>query len=211
MFRSFHGRIVTKIKMKQYKDLIKTILQALTYLALLFLFYNNPIVAIFIGAFWLFVWSFNISDKIQYRRKKYPNELRFPTQNDSFFNTTSLIIGFIAVTGSLAWIIRMSEFSFTPIILLLAGLLISINGLLDLPKGKLKIENLSITLQGVKGEISVADIRSIAVLTERLTILSNDNKQLRLGNLELTDQWIAKIEAFLKLHLNTENIEIKMP
>ena len=81
--------------MKKYRDDIKTIFQVLSFIALYFLFsmIDNLIVAIISGVFWLFVWSLNIYDKIKYRSKKYPNEIRFPTQNDSYFKITSLSLG----------------------------------------------------------------------------------------------------------------------
>ncbi|MEL6631997.1 MAG: hypothetical protein AAFQ83_11025, partial [Bacteroidota bacterium] len=105
---------------------MKTISQVLSFLALCLLIgmIDNPVVAILSGIFWLFVWTYNIYDKVNYRNKKYQNEIRFPTQNDSYFKITSLSLGCMLTIGMVIWIALMTEFSLIPVVGLIAGLLI---------------------------------------------------------------------------------------
>jgi len=196
--------------MKKYRDDIKTIFQVLSYIALCFAIsmIDNPIVAIISGGFWLFVWSFNIYDKIKYRNKKYQDEIRFPTQNDSYSKMTSLSLGSMLTIGMIIWITLMTEFTFIPIIGLIAGLLILINGIIDVPKGQLKLENSKLKSIGIKGEIELSTIESINIDSNQITIHKEKSSTIKLDRLELNEKWTSKISEFLNEKLNTEEVKI---
>ena len=164
--------------MKKYRDDIKTIFQVLSYIALYFAIsmIDNPIIAIISGGFWLFVWSFNIYDKIKYRNQKYQDEIRFPTQNDSYSKMTSLSLGSMLTIGMIAWISLMSESTFIPIVGLIASLLILINGIIDVPKGQLKLENSKLKSIGLKDEIELSTIESINIDSNQITISKEKSK-----------------------------------
>ena len=196
--------------MKKYRDDIKTIFQVLSYIALYFSIsiIDNPIVAIISGAFWLFVWSFNIYDKIKYRNQKYLDEIRFPTQNDLYHKTTSLSLGSMLTIGMIIWISIMTELTLIPIIGLIAGLLILINGIIDVPKGQLKLENSKLKSIGLKEEIELSEIESINIDSDQITILKEKNSMIKLDKLELNEKWASKISEFLNERLNTEKVKI---
>lgn len=196
--------------MKKYREDIKTIFQVLSYIALYFAIsmIDNPTVVIICGVFWLFVWSFNIYVKIKYRNKKYPNEIRFPTQNDSYFKMTSLSFGSMLTAGMLIWTILMTEFTFIPIVGIIAGLLILINGIIDVPKGQLKLENSKLKSIGLNDEIKLNTIESINIDCNRITILKEKNSTIKIDRLELNEKWTAKISDFLNEKLNTDKIKI---
>ena len=196
--------------MKKYRDDIKTIFQVLSYIALYFVIsmIDNPIVAIISGGFWFFVWSFNIYDKIKYRNKKYQDEIRFPTQNDSYSKMTSLSLGSMFTIGMIIWITLMTEFTFIPIIGLIAGLLILINGIIDVPKGQLKLENSKLKSIGIKEEIELSTIESINIDSNQITIRKEKSSTIKLDRLELNEKWTSKISEFLNEKLNTEEVKI---
>jgi hypothetical protein len=196
--------------MKKYRDDIKTIFQVLSYIALYFAIsmIDNPIVAIISGAFWFFVWSFNIYDKIKYRNKKYQDEIRFPTQNDSYYKMTSLSLGSMLTIGMIIWITLMTEFTFIPIIGLSAGILVLINGIIDVPKGQLKLENSKLKSIGIKEEIELSTIESINIDSNQITIRKEKSSIIKLERLELNEKWTSKISEFLNEKLNTEEVKI---
>jgi hypothetical protein len=196
--------------MKKYRDDIKTIFQVLSFIALYFLFImiDNPIVAIISGGFWLFVWSFNIYDKIKYKNKKFQDEIRFPTQNDSYYKMTSLSLGIMLTIGMIIWITLMTEFTFIPIFGIIAGILILINGIIDVPKGQLKLENSKLKSIGLKEEIELSAIESINLDSNLITIRKDNNSTIKLDKLELNEKWTSKISDFLNEKLNTDEIKI---
>ncbi len=196
--------------MKKYRADIKTIFQVLSYIALYFAIsmIDNPIIAIISGGFWFFVWSFNIYDKIKYRNKKYQDEIRFPTQSDSYSKMTSLSLGSMLTIGMIIWITLMTEFTFTPIIGLIAGLLILINGIIDVPKGQLKLENSKLKSFGIKEEIELSTIESINIDSNKITIHKEKSSTIKLDRLELNEKWTFKISEFLYERLNTEEVKI---
>ena len=196
--------------MKKYRDDIKTIFQVLSYIALYFAIsmIDNPIVAIISSGFWFLVWSFNIYDKIKYRNKKYQNEIRFPTQNDSYSKMTSLSLGSMLTIGMIIWITLMTEFTFIPIIGLIASLLILINGIIDVPKGQLKLENSKLKSIGIKEEIELSTIESINIDSNQITIRKEKSSTIKLDRLELNEKWTSKISEFLNEKLNTEKMKI---
>lgn len=196
--------------MKKYRDDIKTIFQVLSFIALYFLFsmIDNPIVAIISGGFWLFIWSFNIYDKIEYRNKKFQDEIRFPTQNDSYYKMTSFSLGSMLTIGMIIWITLMTRFTFIPIVGIIAGILILINGIIDVPKGQLKLENSKLKSIGLKEEIELSAIESINLDSNLITIRKDNNSTIKLGKLELNEKWTSKISDFLNEKLNTDEIKI---
>jgi hypothetical protein len=196
--------------MKKYRDDIKTIFQVLSFIALYFLFImiDNPIVAIISGGFWLFVWSFNIYDKIKYKNKKFQDEIRFPTQNDSYYKMTSLSLGIMLTIGMIIWITLMTEFTFIPIVGIIAGILILINGIIDVPKGQLKLENSKLKSIGLKEEIELSAIESINLDSNLITIRKDNNSTIKLDKLELNEKWTSNISDFLNEKLNTDEIKI---
>ena len=154
-------------------------------------------------------WSINIYDKLKYRRDKKPNEIRLPTQNDAYSKMTSLSLGIMLIIGSIVWLLLMTDFTFMPILGLLGGGLILINGLIDLPKGLLKIENFNIKLFGIKKGILISEIKLIEMLNDKLTIYDNQNYKITIDKLELNEEWFEKTEDFFKNNLDMEQIEIK--
>ena len=197
--------------MKIYKEDIKTIFEVLSYIAILFMFImiDNEIMVVSGGILSLTFWSFNIYDKLQYRKHEFSNEIRFPTQNDSYFKVTSLTLGSLLIIGMIVTLLVMKEFSYLPIFGLIAGILILINGILDLPKGILKIENSTLKINRLIDGIELNEIHSINVNSNQIVInKKEEDAMIKLENLLLNEKWISIVIGFLNLTLETENIEI---
>ncbi|WP_109620415.1 hypothetical protein [Sediminitomix flava] len=196
--------------MKKYREDIKVIFQALSFIALYIAIsmIDNPVGAIISGGVWFFVWSLNIYDIIKYRNQKSQDEIRFPTQNDSYSKMTSLSLGCMLIIGMIIWIALLTEFTFIPIVGLIAGLLILINGIIYLPKGQIKLENSKLISFGLKEEIELSKIESINIDRNQITIRKEKNSTIKLDRLELNKKWTSKISEFLYEKLNTEEVKI---
>ncbi|PWJ40044.1 hypothetical protein BC781_105107 [Sediminitomix flava] len=204
-----HSHITTN-DMKKYREDIKVIFQALSFIALYIAIsmIDNPVGAIISGGVWFFVWSLNIYDIIKYRNQKSQDEIRFPTQNDSYSKMTSLSLGCMLIIGMIIWIALLTEFTFIPIVGLIAGLLILINGIIYLPKGQIKLENSKLISFGLKEEIELSKIESINIDRNQITIRKEKNSTIKLDRLELNKKWTSKISEFLYEKLNTEEVKI---
>ncbi|MEL6558451.1 MAG: hypothetical protein AAFQ94_09720 [Bacteroidota bacterium] len=196
--------------MKHYWQDIKSILQVIGYIGFYFLISieDNPLLTIISGICWVAFLVYHIIDKIRYKAHKYQNEIRFPTRNDNFLRMTSLTLGgLITVSFSISLILTMDTSLFS-IFFLISGILIFANGLIDTPKGKLKLNSEELTLHGIKNKSEIRDIESISIKDNQILINASDGSKVIQGNLQLNEKWIDRIVDFLKLRLNTDNIKI---
>lgn len=161
----------------------------------------------FIG--WIVLWSFNIHNKLQYRSQAYPNELRIPTKNDTYHKMTSIILGVIILLLAVLWLI-IGDFAIPPLLGLPAGLVILINGMIDLPKGRLCIEDNLLKLSTDQQAIPIADIQSISLQSDKLIISGNTHSPIKQDHLELTEEWINQITEFLTAHLDDQKVSISL-
>jgi len=86
--------------------------------------------------------------------------------------------------------------------------LILINGLIDLPKGRLKIEQFKLKLAGQESEISLSKVGLVEIKEDALTIKSVDEELLKQDKLELSETWQKSIAGFLEQHLSKEKVKI---
>jgi len=85
------------------------------------------------------------------------------------------------------------------------------NGLIDLPKGKIKIKNSCLSFSGTNpAKIPLKAIETIEIHQDRILIYDVQDKFVRMDNLELTEQWAFQITEFLKAHLDASQIKIKL-
>lgn len=172
--------------MKKYKDDIKTIIEVLTF-GLIYMSIstiNNPIVSYLFLGLWIVLWVYNLYSKFLYRNGK-ADYILFPTQNDNYFKTTSIILGLLIFTASIVAIVWTKSFNHYEIIGITIGLLVFLNGLLDLPKGMMKVEANELILSGLQNKIDIRLLREISIFKERilLTNLNNETQKLLIWKL----------------------------
>ncbi len=197
--------------MKKYKEDIKTILEVSIFILIWigFIFFDSPILS-YIGASLLFIfWIVNIVDKVKYRKFKIQNELRFPTVNDDYSKFTALTIGTCLLIGSIGFAIWITEFSYILVLTGFAGVLLILNGLLDTPNGNIVFSENHLTGSGIDFSIPNEAINSIEINNEKIIYSLEKSEDLIHQEAKLDDEWKEKIQSYLKMHLNTQNVTVQ--
>lgn len=172
--------------MRKYKDDINTILQVLMFgiIYLSISTIDNPIVSIIFLGLWIGYLIYNLYSKFQYRNGN-PNYILFPTVNDQYSKITSVILGLIVCVLSVVAIVWTDDFRLYGALGILVGVLVFLNGVLDLPKGMLKIEGNVMNIAGIDGKIDIRQVKELNIYNDRIVVTNIYNKNQRLGNLEI--------------------------
>ncbi len=194
--------------MKNYKDDIKTILEVLTF-ALIYMSIStidNPIVSYLFLGLWVTYWTYNLYSKFQYRKGK-ADYILFPTQNDQYSKTTSITLGLIIFALSIGAIVWTKSFNQYGIIGITIGLLVFLNGLLDLPKGIMKIETNELSISGLKSKIDTRQLKEINIYKERMLFTNIYDEIQRVDNLAIDPDSAQLIDRYISEKKN--NIDLR--
>ena len=151
--------------------------------------------------------AFGIYDKIKNRNKaKSGNILSLKTNNDQYRKTSKLILGIIAVIGSVIGIVYMdSEKTFFTVLIIL-GLLLLISSLLsetssfiEIVNGKLRFEN--------NTDLDLNNISSINLTESEIIFNQANNSNSRISFLDNDQDRIEQIKEFFRKHINEIKIE----
>lgn len=196
--------------MRKLKDDLKTIIEIITFGTLYLSFSNidNPILSYIFLSLWTAYWMWNIYLKIQYRKGK-ESYLLVPTVNDDYSKMTSITLGAILVflTSILAfW--KPEIFGYN-IIMFVVGMILFINGILDLPKGKIEIDGNILSITGLIDKINVEDIQSLEIMTNKIILVNNTSKITRLDNFNIDAKVANTIEKYLATNAINKDFVIK--
>lgn len=195
--------------MKKYKDDIKTIFEVLTF-GLVYMSIstiNNPIVSFMFLGLWIVYWIYSLYSKMQYRKGK-ADYILFPTQNDNYYTTSSITLGLIVFTGSIAGIAWTEYFDDYGVIGITIGLLVFLNGLFDLPKGMMKVESNELSISGLNNKIDIRQLKEISIYKERLLLTNIYSEIQRVGNLDIDTESAKQIDRYISE--NNNNIDLKI-
>jgi hypothetical protein len=195
--------------MKKYKDDIKTIIEVLTF-GLIYLVISTiqiPILSYLSLGIWICFLAYNLYFKIEYRKGKSTHVL-FPTQNDQYSKTTSITLGLIVFVLSIIDILWTKIFYGYAIIGLPLGLIIFLNGIFDLPKGKIKIEGNTITISGLKTIFDQRQLKEINILKEHIILTSIYNEKQRVNNLTIDTKSAELIKNYILDNKNNNELTI---
>jgi hypothetical protein len=184
--------------MKKYKNDIKTIIEVLT-LGLIFMSMstiNNPFVSYLFLGLWIVYWTYKLYSKFQYRNGK-ADYILFPTQNDQYFKTTSILLGLFIFTFSIVAIVWTKSFNHYEIIGITIGLLVFLNGLFDLPKGMMKVQANELNISGLKNKIDIRQLREISIYKDRMLFTNIYNEIQRVDNLDLDADTAKLIDRYI--------------
>ncbi len=198
--------------MKEYKDDIKTIIKVLAY-CYIFLAVGtikNPI-------FWwvcLIYWTgdelYSVFKKIQYKKGK-ENYLLFPTENDDNHRTTQIVLGLIMSAAMIGMAIWTNDFDWSLIILMTIASLTVINGIINVPRGCLNIENNVLKLTGLKQDIDIRQIETISIKNTSIELTNIYKETTVCRYFAIDEQYAHKIEQYLlakrtdEMKFNVEN------
>ncbi|KAB1068522.1 hypothetical protein F6U93_06220 [Tamlana haliotis] len=151
--------------------------------------------------------AYGIYDKIKNRNKvKSGNILSLKTNNDQYRKTSKLILGIIAIIGSVIGILYMdSEKAFFTILIIL-GFLLLISSLLsenssfiEIVNGKLRYEN--------NTDLALNNISSINLTESEIVFNQVNNSNSRISFLDNDQDRIEQIKEFFRKHINEIKIE----
>lgn len=91
---------------------------------------------------------------------------------------------------------------------IIIGLLVFLNGLFDLPKGVMKIENNFLSVSVLKNKIDIRQIKGIKIYKERMILTNIDNKTERVDNLAISQESAQLIESYISEKGNNIDLTI---
>lgn len=184
--------------MKKYREDIKTMGEVvffiLIYLSLAT--FHNPVYSYLTVTIYSIYWSTNFYSKIHYRKGK-ADYILFPTKNDEYSRMTSIMIGSMVIIAAMTFLIWKKSFSHYTIIGFSAGILVLLNGIMDLPKGKLLIKNNTVLFSGLKESIAQDLLKEIQISNEQIRIKTTDDKTWQINNLQIDSQSARLIASYL--------------
>ena len=195
--------------MKKYKDDIKSIIEVLTYILVIICFgiIDNPIFTFISIVIWVVVLVYSLYSKIQYRNGS-TNCFLFRTKNDSYSTTTSITLGIIILALSVAWFIWVKSINIYGIIGLAIGLLVFLNGLYDLPLGRMQIENNELIISDLESKLDIRQIKEIIIKKDQLILVNHNEEKQRINNLEIDAESASQMKNYIIKH--TKNSDLKL-
>ena len=184
--------------MKKYKNDIKTIIEVLT-LGLIYMSIstiNNPFVSYLFLGLWIVYWTYKLYSKFQYRNGN-ADYILFPTQNDQYFKTTSIILGLFIFTFSIVASVWTKSFNHYEIIGITIGLLVFLNGLFDLPKGMMKVQANELNISGLKNKIDIRQLREIIIYKDRMLFTNFYDEIQWVDNLDIDADAAKRIDSYI--------------
>jgi hypothetical protein len=157
---------------------------------------NNPFVSYLFLGLWIVYWTYKLYSKFQYRNGK-ADYILFPTQNDQYFKTTSIILGLFIFTFSIVASVWTKSFNHYEIIGITIGLLVFLNGLFDLPKGMMKVQANELNISGLKNKIDIRQLREIIIYKDRMLLTNIYNEIQRVDNLDLDADTAKLIDRYI--------------
>ncbi|HTD98841.1 MAG TPA: hypothetical protein VK668_06120 [Mucilaginibacter sp.] len=196
--------------MNQRKSNIRTIFEVLTYLLIYFSisFIDNPLISIFSLGLWVAFWIYNLYKKVQYRNGIKLNIVIFPTLNDDYSKMTSITLGIMIIAGSLIGYFAFSILILYCIIGSTVGIIIFLNGVLDLPKGWIIIENNLFRINSIEEEIDLKLLKEIIVKNDQITLTNQLGEHKNVNLLNLDSASGENIKRYITERLNHNTISI---
>jgi len=195
-----------------YRGGIKTIVEVLLF-GLIYMGMSNggKLIQYFSVGLAISFWAFNLYGKLQYRSGN-KNYLLIPTKNDTYSKMTSLIFGGALLIGAVLGLCLGSFNAFT-IVGSGVGSLIFFNGLYDLPKGKIAVENNKLSVDRYMEDVDVRQLKQIEIFTDRVLITNIYNEIQRADNLNIDDKIALEIMRYLgdSIHDTELNIVNSVP
>lgn len=196
--------------MEKYSKNLRTIAETLTYFILIIgvTSIENKVFSYCYFGIWGLFGIYNIYYKIRYKKGKF-DLVHFPTKNDNFYKSSFIIIGaaiFICSFLAIFWSKELNQYIILGNVI---GMIILINGLLEIPRGELKITDQTLTIYGISGKkASVSDdkIVQIVISKDQIEIIDSLEKTTIINHLNLDSNAASSIEKYIKTHFKEVQI-----
>lgn len=194
--------------MKMNKDKLKKIFEVALLLAFVFSIGTDkfPFVTNAIVVLWLVLILIDVVDNILYRAGFKKSEIRYATVNDGAGKYSQFGIGAFILLLSVGVYFCIPSTGIYPLAGIGIGFLLVVMGLLDLPKGIMKLKANQLSLTGVKEKIEKGALKVVEIEQDSITLIDNQNRVVRQESLDLSPSTANVIEQFLHTHIGSEDI-----
>lgn len=155
--------------------------------------------------FYFLASSYALYAKIRYRYIG-ANHVFFPTLNDDYTKTTTLVFGLVILIGAVVYGFYMNHFGLYVTGICLLGTIIFLNGLYDLPNGELKIKNGFFRLYGLDNKIDVTDIDVVEIYSSKIVVVTSHKEKLVASNFAIDERYATLIRAYVLGQTNGQTI-----
>ena len=193
--------------MAPLKDDVKTIIGLVTSGLIYagFMFIDSPLISYFFLFLWILFWATNIYGKIRYRQGRAAYIL-VSTVNDEYSKLTSIILGVILIILVSFFQFWTGDLAPVKVLMFVTGLLILVNGILDLPKGRIEIKGTFLSISGLANKIELKDLKTLEITGKKIVLVKTDQKVIRIDNFVIDQVSANKIIDYFRR--NDNNIEI---
>ena len=183
------------------KDPKKSIIKALITISVIgfivFVYFSkSQIFSIFFLCLYIFSSLYSLIDKLRHRFGK-ANAIYFPTVNDEYTQSTSTILGSIIILLTLILLLSLQESNFYVCAGFIFGLSTLLNGLFDLPNGRITLNKKMIKLFGIDENIPQSDIKIVEIFNNRIVLSKTNEEKLTANNLLIDFKYATKIETYI--------------
>jgi Ca2+/Na+ antiporter len=195
--------------MKNYREDIKTIIEVLTF-GLVYLSISTidyPIFSYLFLVLWITYWVYNLYEKFRYRSTNTTYVL-FQTQNDEYSKVTSIVLGLMILVLSIVAMIWASITILYPIIGVAIGLLVFLNGIFDLPKGRIEFQDDLIYVNSLDIKMDRRKLKEINIYKERILITNIYGEIKKITNLNISVDSAELIKRYIIDNKNNISLTI---
>ena len=192
---------------QQFKNDIKTIIEVsiflVFYCVINFIYSEYVWLPISLTLLWIATLFYN-----RYFKMRRPNTILFPTLNDGFLKTTPIAFGVLLLFFSVIGYFAFSFSFFYAMIGATAGVAVFSFGFSASPNGWASIENNSLKIYGIEGDIDIRQLREIMLKNDSVTLTNIYGEHKNINQLKLDTLISQSIQKFLQEKLNNRDIVI---
>jgi len=162
-----------------------------------------------IGLCGLLISIYQLYSIFQYERG-HKSYLLIPTLNDNYYKTSNYFFGTLILAGTLLAVFLMHPAVSYVLLGLCLGIATFLNGVYDLPKGKIETKKDTLFVTGMNDSIHISDIKDIKIKSNSIHLTTVSNSTIRLDNFNIDAQSAFLIYRYLSpyrgLQLTNEGI-----
>ncbi|KAA3439237.1 hypothetical protein [Rufibacter hautae] len=192
--------------MKKFKKIVLDVIPMVAVIAVSTASDKYPFVFKALICLWAAWFLYTTLNNLLYRVGVKENEIRYHTINDNYHKYFQIGIGIaLTVLSICTWLWITTRKDFAPIGVVI-GLLLIVAGLLELPRGEMKLRTDSLILSGVPDEIGKDALTGIVIEEDRITLTHTRGEVVSQEMLRLDPKTATAIEQFLVVRIGCGEI-----
>jgi len=126
--------------------------------------------------------------------------LLFPTYNDNYSRMTSISIGILLSIGSCLFFLNDSATTIGLFIGIAVGILLILNGILDLPKGQIKFEKQHLFITGLEQNVDIRSLKLVEIRKDSIVLTNVYNEAKVLSNFNINPTIAQTISDYIRAY-----------